>query len=125
MIQRCNNSNNKDYRYYGGKSIKICKEWLKFPNFEKWAFKNGYQENLTIERIDVNKNYCPENCCWIPKSEQSKNKTNNIKITAFGETKNLADWVNDNRCSVNYQTIQQRLKSGLSPEEAISKHTQI
>lgn len=73
IISRCYDENNKDYDWYGGKGVKICREWLDDPKlFEEWAMANGYQDNLTIDRIDSNKNYCPENCQWIPLEENSR-----------------------------------------------------
>ena len=73
MMARCYNSNSKDYKWYGKKGIKICDEWYENPNnFEKWAINNGYQDNLTIDRIDPDKDYCPENCRWIPLKENSR-----------------------------------------------------
>ena len=75
MIDRCYNDNNQDYKYYGGRGIKICPEWLNdFVYFYTWANANGYEDNLTIERIDGDKGYSPENCCWITIVEQQHNK---------------------------------------------------
>lgn len=120
MKNRCYNKNRDDYPNYGGRGIIVCKEWLDdFIIFYNWAL-NDWKEGLTIERKDVNGNYCPENCCWIPANEQSKNQTKNHKITAFGETKNLIDWERDTRCSVKGITIIRRIKYGLMPEEAIT-----
>lgn len=83
MISRCYNPHNKDYIWYGEKGITICDEWLNNPIlFEKWAMENGYEDNLSIDRIDSSKNYCPENCQWIPLSEntQKAGKVNWITI---------------------------------------------
>ena len=90
---RCYNINSKDYDRYGGRGIVMCDEWVNdFQSFYDWAIANGYTEGLTIERKDVNGNYCPENCCWIPKSEQPKNRRNSHFITYKGETKTLSEW---------------------------------
>jgi len=74
MRQRCNNPKNRDYRYYGERGIAVCQDWNKFEDFYTWAMASGYQDDLTIERKDVNGNYEPGNCTWIPLNEQYKNK---------------------------------------------------
>lgn len=74
MRQRCNNPGNKDFAYYGGRGIKICKEWERFDTFQDWALKNGYTAELTIDRIDSNGNYCPENCRWVTQADQNRNR---------------------------------------------------
>lgn len=91
--QRCSNSNCKDYKHYGQRGIKICSEWeTSVQNFYNWSISNGYKEGLSIDRIDVNGNYEPSNCRWIPLKEQAKNKRNNVFITYQGETHCLNDW---------------------------------
>lgn len=97
MINRCYDKNEKSYRFYGGKGIKVCDEWFQIPkSFEEWALKNGYKENLTIDRIHSNKSYCPENCRWISLQDNSKWKSttriieiNNIKDSGRGWSKRL------------------------------------
>ncbi len=77
MIKRCYKENSDSYKYYGGRGIIICDEWLhSFKTFYDWAIANGYQNNLTIDRINVNGNYEPSNCRWVTMLEQSKNKRN-------------------------------------------------
>lgn len=93
MNGRCFCNTNKAYKNYGGRGITVCDEWReKFVVFRELAISNGYEEGLTIERIDNNGNYCPENCKWIPKSEQPKNRRNCHYITYHGETKTLSEW---------------------------------
>lgn len=80
MKRRCTKTNCKDYHNYGGRGINVCNEWsLNFLSFKGWAYRNGYSDNLTIERIDVNGNYEPFNCTWITLKDQAKNKRNSIK----------------------------------------------
>lgn len=80
MRKRCNCKTDKNYSNYGGRGIKICDEWNDFLNFYNWSMENGYEEHLTIDRIDVNGNYEPSNCRWISFEEQQRNKTNNLFI---------------------------------------------
>jgi hypothetical protein len=74
MKGRCTNPNNPKYYCYGARGIKLCKEWYDFKSFAEWALSHGYKDDLTIERKDVNGDYCPDNCTWIPMREQSKNR---------------------------------------------------
>ena len=83
MKRRCYDETNSHYKSYGARGIKICDEWLNdkdgFVNFYNWAMSNGYKEDLTIERIDVNGDYCPENCEWIPSYLQSLNRQTSLR----------------------------------------------
>ena len=84
MKSRCRNKTTVNWHIYGGKGISVCKEWELFIPFYIWSIKNGYKEDLSIDRIDNNKNYCPENCRWSTITEQNNNKSNNILFN--GET---------------------------------------
>lgn len=93
MKTRCNNKNTPTYEYYGRRGIRLSKEWDEdFRSFYDWAIENGYRETLTIERLDCNGNYEPSNCTWIKRSEQNKNRRNNIIIDINGESSTLRDW---------------------------------
>lgn len=80
--QRCNNPNHRNYKSYGGKGVKVCKEWQENTGaFIEWALANGYREDLTLDRIDNDGDYCPDNCQWITAKENaSKRKQDNQKL---------------------------------------------
>ena len=74
MKKRCYSSKNNDYRYYGGKGIRICEDWKNdFASFHNWAMENGYSDVLTIDRKDNEKGYSPDNCRWVTRAEQNRN----------------------------------------------------
>lgn len=94
MKARCYRPTTTYYENYGGRGIKVCDEWLEsFENFKAWADKSGYADNLTIERIDNDGNYCPENCTWITKQEQDRNKRTNHPVIYKGQEMLLTDLV--------------------------------
>jgi hypothetical protein len=116
MRSRCLDSNSPSFKYYGGRGILICKEWMTFEGFYK-DMGTTYRKGLTLERINVNDNYCKENCIWIPKRDQMKN-TRKSRIFL---------WKNKSLCltdickleNKNYGTVRSRLKKGLSIFEAL------
>lgn len=120
MNARCRNENGKNYKYYGGKGVIVCSDWINnYMNFEKWAIFNGYKENLTIDRIDVNGNYEPNNCRWATRVEQANNLTSNRFITHNGQSKTTSQWSYSlGGCS---HLVLKRLKSGWSEEDAVTK----
>ena len=116
MISRCYRKKDIHYPSYGARGITVCDEWKNNSSkFFEWAFANGYQENLTIERIDNNKGYNPENCTWVTKEQQYKNKRQNIMITYQGKTMCAEDWAKET--NINAQTIRWRYKKGWSIEK--------
>lgn len=121
MKNRCYNTKMKSYKNYGARGIIVCDEWKNdFCEFEKWALAHGYEDDLSIDRIDNDGNYCPENCRWATAEEQSKNTRRNIWIEAFGERKVLGDWVQDPRCKVGRYGLKKRIQQGWSSEQAIT-----
>ena len=90
--QRCFNKNAEKYKIYGGRGITMCEEWKDFKVFYEWSKNNGYEDDLTIDRIDSNGNYCPENCKWSTQREQQNNRRNNHLITYNGKTQTIAQW---------------------------------
>lgn len=103
MMQRCYNKKQKSYKHYGERGIQIFKSWQDFKIFYDWAMSNGYQEGLTIERIDVNSNYEPNNCKWIPMSEQAKNRTTNIRVLYKGQETILSEVAKAEK--LNYKSL--------------------
>lgn len=119
MKSRCNNPHNIDFHNYGGRGIKVCQEWSEsFETFRDWADANGYSEELTIDRIDNNKNYCPENCRWADMLTQHRNQRRNVLLTFQGVTKTRAEW--SEICGLGSQAIRHRLERGWSVEKALT-----
>ena len=120
MRNRCYNPNSKSFTYYGGRGIYVCDQWNDYVAFKNWALSNGYNDNLSIDRIDVNGNYCPENCRWVTHREQMRNTRNNHLITYNGETKTMAEW--SEIVGIKYHTLKRRLNAyGWSVERALSE----
>jgi len=124
ILKRCNNPNNHAYENYGGRGIKICEQWEhSYEKFMKWSFENGYEEGLSIDRIDNDGNYEPSNCRWVTASEQSRNKRDNVLITYKGKTYCMTDWAKI--IGINVDTLWRRINEyGFSAKEAvvIGKH---
>ena len=119
MKDRCERVGSKSYKNYGAKGIKVCDEWHDFAVFADWAFENGYDDTLTIDRIDSSKNYCPSNCRWVDRKVQNNNTSRNHRITYNGETKTMAQW--SEITGISYAAIKSRLnKHGWSVERALT-----
>ncbi len=116
MRQRCYNKRSIKYKDYGGRGISICDEWMKdFINFREWAIKNGYKENLSIDRKDVNGNYEPSNCRWATAKQQVRNTRVNHLLTYNGETKTIVEW--SEIVGILPDTIQKRISRCKWPVE--------
>lgn len=98
MKQRCYNSHNKRYKYYGGRGVKVC---------DKWSIEHGYDDNLTIDRIDNDGNYEPNNCRWTTMKQQCINRRTSKNITTNGETHCLKEWCEI--LNIKYVTVKARL----------------
>jgi hypothetical protein len=108
---RCYNKKFQHYKSYGGRGIKVCDEWLNdFMAFYNWAMANGYADNLTIDRIDVNGNYEPSNCRWVTNEEQQNNKRNTIFLTYKGKRQTITQWANE--LMISRDIIERRYRRG-------------
>lgn len=114
---RCFDEASRSYKNYGKRGITVCNEWLTFENFYNWAKQNGYNDTLTIDRIDVNGNYEPSNCRWTTYKVQARNTRKNKYITYKGETHCISEWAEI--YNINYIKLYKRLKRGWSFEKSI------
>lgn len=118
MKGRCNRPSEHDAPYYRG--VRIDEAWYDFDTFAEWAISNGYRDDLTIDRIDNNKGYCPENCRWITLAEQQRNKSNCRYYTHNGKTQTLSEWAREYH--IDRTTLSDRMaKFGFSFEEALTR----
>lgn len=119
MIQRCTNPKNSEYHNYGGRGITICNQWMTDrESFIEWAFASGYRQGLSIDRIDNNGNYCPENCRWATPKEQAANMRKNLYITLCGETHMYSDW--PAILGLSKSGFRKRLELGWSEEKIVN-----
>jgi hypothetical protein len=123
MKTRCSNPSNHAYHRYGGRGVAVCEEWINdFQAFYDWSIENGWEDGLSIDRIDNDGGYSPDNCRWATRVEQTGNRSTNRKAVIFGEEKNVSDWSRDRRCKVSYNVLWRRLlMDGITPEEALTK----
>jgi len=110
MKTRCNNPNCTTFHHYGGRGIRVCEEWLDFEEFRKWAIESGYEDGLSIDRIENDQGYNPNNCRWVDKYTQANNKRNSLKVEINGELKTLTEWAR--YAGIKYTTIKGRYSRG-------------
>ncbi len=119
MIARCHNPNNASYYNYGARGITVCDEWRHDrTKFVDWAKENGYRKGLSIDRIDNNKGYSPDNCRWVERLVQQNNTRKNRFLTVDGETHTISEWARIK--GISKSSIEGRLRRGLSDEEAVN-----
>ena len=119
MKNRCNGLKKRDKANYHDRGITYCKEWDRFENFKEWALSHGYREDLTLDRIDNNGNYEPNNCRWITRAEQNLNTRQNHFITYRGETHTVKEWALI--LGIKPSTLRSRLNTyGWTVEEAFN-----
>lgn len=125
MKRRCNPLNKEKYPAYAGRGIKVCEEWANsYENFKQWAFANGYNKEAafcecTIDRIDVNGDYCPENCRWVNMKTQCNNRRNTIYLTLNGKTKSISAWADE--IGISLDILYHRYKTGWSDEKILTQ----
>lgn len=110
MHSRCYREKDQSYKYYGGRGIKVCDEWFNIENFEKWVNKHPYFEGATLDRINTDGDYSPDNCRWATMREQDNNRRNTIIITWNGETHSLSEW--SSIIGINKSTLRNRYWRG-------------
>jgi len=121
MRERCNNPNTNRHHIYHDRGIRICEEWDDFSVFREWALSSGYSETLTIDRVDGNLGYCPDNCRWATYREQANNSSNAKMITYNGKTQSQSAWGRE--FGIHQSTISDRVRKGWSIERVFNKTT--
>lgn len=116
ITQRCNNLHNHKYKNYGGRGIKVCQRWQTFENFFADMGKKPSPQH-SIDRIDVDGDYCPENCRWATQKEQQNNRRDNILLSAFGRTQTLSQWAEE--VGIKTGTLQYRIARKWPIEKAL------
>ena len=118
MMNRCYRAKNKDYKYYGGRGIKVCSEWAENINaFYDWALDNGYRDDLTIDRIDNDGDYAPYNCRWVDRSTQRLNNSQIRNVTINGVTMPIKHWCKE--YGINYDMVIMRIHRGMDDVTAL------
>lgn len=118
LKMRCQNKNNDRFSAYGGRGITVCAEWAgSFETFRDWALANGYRDDLSIDRINVNGDYCPENCRWVSMKTQCENRSNNNLLKLDGETQPVSVWAE--RIGVSADLLYSRKRKGWTDEQIL------
>ena len=119
MMDRCYRETAKNYLFYGGRGIAVCPEWHNIEVFEKWVEESGFRKGLSLDRIDHNGDYCPENCKWATPKEQANNRRNTLVIEHNGESHTVSEWAKV--LGLSKSTISNRYYRGLPIEKVLAK----
>ena len=117
MMDRCYRKTAANYDYYGGRGIRVCEEWHNVKAFGEWAESNGYKKGLSLDRIDPQMDYSPDNCRWVTAKAQANNRRNTTYITAFGKTMTLSEWSAET--GISRSTLSSRLYRGWPTERIV------
>lgn len=118
MINRCTNPERSNFKWYGGRGISVCKAWQKYEGFRNWALKNGYSDMGTIDRINPDENYCPENCQWVDMKTQANNRRSNRIIQYKNNSYTATQFAE--KVGLSKSTVFNRLNLGWSPSRIAS-----
>ena len=119
MMDRCYRKTAKNYPFYGGRGIEVCPEWHNIENFEKWAMQSGFQKGMSLDRINVNGDYSPDNCKWATPAEQANNRRNTIYLEYNGEKHTISEWAE--KLGINRSTLNNRICRGWTVEKALAR----
>lgn len=117
LWDRCTNPKTPKFSIYGARGVSVTPAWRTYMPFAQWARANGYQENLQIDRRDTQGDYTPDNCQWVTSQINNNNRRNNRRLTAFGETKTVAEWARDPRCRTTASGLYQRVRIWPFPDD--------
>lgn len=118
MIRRCSNKKRHNYKWYGGRGIKVVSEWLDFKTFVDWSLQSGFKEGLSLDRIDNSGNYSPTNCHWVTHKQQCLNRRSNKVLTFNNKSLTISEWAIE--LNISPSTLYNRIASGWTIEEALT-----
>lgn len=119
MMDRCYRETARNYPFYGGRGITVCQEWNDIEKFEKWAIASGFEAGLTLDRINPNGDYSPQNCRWASKRQQANNRRNTVYLEYNGERHTISEWAD--LLEINRSTLNNRVHRGWSVEKALAR----